>query len=255
MHKHRFYVLPQNIAGDKAVILQPEYHHIINVLRYKEGDSVFFFDGKGNEYAGKIKSINKKNRFINISIEKLIREDRSTSLTARSLIIVQSLVKSSSAHGGMDIIIEKATELGVTDIYPLAAENSVVKIKQDMQLSRINKWRKITEEAAKQCGISRLPYVDKIWSLNEVLDSLGWVETKLICTPKEHAKSLKDLEDKKSGSTAVMIGPEGDFTDNELSLACSRNWIPVHLGKTVLRAETAAISVLGVISYKFGFWD
>lgn len=231
MHKHRFY------TNSPDIIIQPEYHHIVDVLRYKEGDTIFLFDGRGNEYTGRIEFIDKKKKQIKISIEKSSKEEIN-----RPLVLVQSLVKS------MDIIMQKATELGVTHIYPVIAENSIVK------KGRIDRWRKITEAAGKQCGRSWLPCVDKIWGLEEALNALSWVDSRIVCTPSPQAKGLNDLPSEGS-STAVMIGPEGDFTKEELKLICSMGWVPVHLGKTLLRAETAAISVLGALCYKFGYWD
>lgn len=236
MHRHRFYVPPQDIIKD----ITTEYHHIVSVLRYKEGDPIVLFDGKGNEYIGKISAIDRKARRVRVSIEKSSKEQ-----VGRPLVLVQGLIKSSS----MDIIIQKATELGVTHIYPIITKNSIVRA------GKINKWQRIVEEACKQCGRNWLPYIDKVWDIEEAVSSLDWIENKLVCTPNPKAKSLKDIPDGNLGSTAVMIGPEGDFTKEELESVCSRGWTPVHLGKTLLRAETAAISVLGAVCYKFGYWN
>lgn len=240
MHKHRFYISPQNIVNNKALITQPEYHHIVDVLRYKEGDNIILFDGKGSEYIGRVTFINKKIKSVEVYVEKAEREN-----VPRPLILVQSLVRS------MDVIIQKATELGVTHIYPVVTRNSVVKV----QPAKIDRWRRILEEACKQCKRSWFPYIDKIWDLEEAISALDWVGEKIICTPSGKTKSLKEIPDRNPGSVAIMIGPEGDFTRKELELAFSKGWIPVHLGKTILRAETAAISVLGAVCYKFGFWD
>lgn len=242
MHKHRFYISPQNIVNNKALITQPEYHHIVDVLRYKEGSPIILFDGKGNEYTGRVESIDKNSRSVKIFLERISKEE-----VARPLILVQALIRSSN----MDVIIQKATEIGVTHIYPLVTKNSVVKV----QPAKIDRWRRILEEACKQCKRNWFPYIDKIWDLEEVISALDWVGEKIICTPSGKAKSLKEIPDRNPGSVAIMIGPEGDFTREELEIACSKGWIPVHLGKTILRAETAAISVLGAVCYKFGFWD
>jgi len=231
MHRHRFYI--------SSLDTQPEYHHIVNILKYKEGDRIILFDGKGNEYTGKIESIDKKKKQVKFSIEGSRKEE-----SARPLALVQGLIRSSN----MDIIIQKATELGVTHIYPLAVKNSLVKT------GKIDRWRKIAEEACKQCGRNWFPYIDKVWDLEEAIGSLDWVKNRLVCTLDPKAKGLKDIPE-NTDSTAVMIGPEGDFTKEELELVCSKGWMPIHLGKILLRAETAAISVLGAVCYKFGYWD
>lgn len=203
------------------------------------------FDGKGNEYTGDIESIDCRTKCVSINIDKIYKEK-----ATRPLVLIQGLIKSSA----MDAIIQKATELGVTHIYPLVTKNSVIRLEPKIQLAKIDKWRRLTEEASKQCGRNWLPYIDKIWNLDKTLDSLGWIEKKIICTTSSEGKKLKEISDGNPGSTAIMIGPEGDFTFEELNQVCSKGWIPVHLGETILRAETAAISVLGVICYKFGYW-
>lgn len=245
-HRHRFYISPQNILNNVVLISQPGYHHIVDVLRYKECNKIGLFDGKGNEYTGKIESINYRDKSVKILLEKVCKEE-----VGRPLILVQGLVKSTS----MDAIIQKATELGVTHIYPLITKNSVIRLESKEEFKKIGKWQRITEEASKQCDRNWLPYVDKIWNLDKALDSLGWIEKRIICTPSGKGKKLKEIPDGNPGSTAIMIGPEGDFTVEELDLVCSKGWIPVHLGETILRAETAAMAVLGAISYKFGYWD
>lgn len=242
---HRFYISPQSIVDNTVVISQPEYHHIVSVLRSKKDDIIKLFDGKGNEYNGRIEFIDRKAKSVRVFVEQVYKEE-----PTRSLVLVQSLIKSSN----MDLIIQKATELGVTHIYPLITTNSVIKLEPRSQYTKINKWRRITEEACKQCGRSWLPFIDKVWSFNEVVDSLNRVEAKIICTPLAKSGSLKEISSGNPGSAAVMIGPEGDFTQTELNLAVSRGWSPVQIGRNILRAETAAIAMLGVVSYKFGYW-
>lgn len=235
MHRHRFYIP----SRDKSILIQSEYHHIVDVLRYKEGDEIILFDGKGNEYTGKIESIDRKKKQVKVSIEKSSKEE-----IARPLVLVQALIRSNN----MDIIIQKATELGVTHIYPVITKNSIIK------KGRIDRWQKIVEEACKQCGRNWLPFIDKVWDLEEAVNSLDWVENKLVCTPDPRAKNLRDIAE-NAGPSGVMIGPEGDFTKEELVLVCSKGWMPIRLGRVLLRAETAAVSVLGAVCYKFGYWD
>jgi 16S rRNA (uracil1498-N3)-methyltransferase len=130
-----------------------------------------------------------------------------------------------------------------------------VRLEKKQEIAKIDKWKRTIEEASKQCGRSWLPYLDKIWTLDEVLEVLDKVNNKIICAISPDAKKLKSIPDVDKGSTAVMIGPEGDFTREEVMKAIAYGWMPVFLGETILRAETAAISVLGILSYKFGYWD
>lgn len=247
MHKHHFFVHPQNITKDTATISQPEYHHIIDVLRYKQGDNIFLFDGTGIEYSGRIELIDYEAKAIRISLVKRTKKKQSQ----RPLILVQGLIKS----GNMDFIIQKATELGVTHIYPLITKNSIIKLDDKQEVLKIEKWLRIAEEACKQCGRNEIPYINKIWHLEELLDELDKADCKIVCSLYEKIEPLRDIKSSGKDTVAVMIGPEGDFRKEELRLIYGRGWIPVSLGKTVLRSETAAVAVLGAVSYKFGYWE
>lgn len=247
MHKHRFYIPLERISNNAAVITQPEYHHIVDVLRYKKGDSIVVFDGTGIEYTGIIELIDSDRKVINVPLTKKVKEKNNK----RPLILVQSLLKSNN----MDLVIQKATEIGVTDIYPLIADNSIVKLDDNQKASKIEKWRRIAEEACKQCGRDRIPSIDKIWTITELLNSLDSVDVKIVCSLHERAESLQKIKSAKKEGVAIMIGPEGDFSKKELDLIHEKKWKSIRIGKTVLRAETAAIAVLGAICYKFGFWE
>jgi len=246
MSAHRFFLSTKNITENILSVSQPEYHHIVDVLRYKEGDKIILFDGQGKEYYGVISFIDGETKTVKVDIRTIKNEE-----TLRPFILVQSMIKSSN----MDLIIQKATELGVTHIYPMFTQNSVIKIEDKQVLAKIDKWKRTAEEASKQCGRSWLPHIDKIWYFEEAIEALEKINNKIICAISPDAKKLKDIPDADKGSTAVIIGPEGDLTESEVKKAVAYGFQPVSLGKTILRAETAAISVLGVLSYKFGYWD
>jgi 16S rRNA (uracil1498-N3)-methyltransferase len=246
MSLHRFFLSTKNITENILSIFQPEYHHIVDVLRYKEGDNIILFDGEGKEYYGVVVSVDNEAKVVKVDIRTIKNEE-----TLRPLILAQSMIKASN----MDLIVQKATELGVTHIYPLFTKNSVIKIEGKQALVKVDKWKRTAEEASKQCGRSWLPHIDRIWSFDAALEALDKVNNKIICAISSEAKKLKEVSDIDRGSTAVMIGPEGDFTSDEVKKAIAYGWQPVNLGKTILRAETAAISALGVLSYKFGYWD
>jgi len=245
--KHRFYIPPDNIKENSAIICLPEYHHVVDVLRHAEGDPLLFFDGKGTECTGVITKIDKTAKIVTISIiEKVVRD-----ISKRPIVLVQALIKS----GNMDLIIQKATELGVTNICPIITKNTVVQLGEKELITKIEKWNRIAEEACKQCKRSTLPVIDKIWNINEAVAALNWLDVKLICAPHESARHLKEISDNNSGSVGIMIGPEGDFTHEEIRSATEKGWNLIHLGETILRAETASIAMLGAVSYKFGYWD
>ena len=246
MHKHRFYIPPEKVTDNHVIIANPEYHHIVNVLRYKIDQDIILFDGKGSEYQGRIKSIDKNHGEMEVSINNVYKETSS-----RPLILAAALLKAVN----MDLVIRKATELGVTHIYPLITDYSMVKIPPKAQAVKIDKWRRISTEAGKQNQRNWLPYIDKIWNLPQALNALNEVEVKIICTAGGRARPVRKLPDLSARSVAVMIGPEGDFSPGEIDLACQEGFLPVTLGNAILRAETAAVTALSIVNYKYGYWS
>ena len=169
------------------------------------------------------------------------------------LTLVQGLPKGDK----MDFIIQKATELGVNRIIPLACERAVVKLTGDKQQRRLDRWQRIALEAAKQCRRPDIPEVAALATWEDVLAGMGKNTTALLPWEMENTTSLKkaliDCENLDSViDLYVFIGPEGGFTAAEVSLACSHGVRPVTLGPRILRTETAGLAVLTMILYQFG---
>lgn len=243
--KHRFFVSPQNIIADTAIIGPAEYHHLVDVLRHKVGDPVSLVDGQGNEYLAKLKSIKREKKEVELKIEEVFQGEK----VERSLILVPGLVRSAK----MDFIIQQATELGVTHIFPVVTKNSVVKLDEKKRLAKIEKWQRIIQSAAKQCGRLTLPLLDRVGNYDEIFPALSWVEQRYICTVLDIEKQTKIAGAPKS--VAVLVGPEGGFSEAEVELARRQyGWLPLSLGKNRLRAQTAAVASLSVIGYQLGYW-
>ncbi len=228
--------IDQTFSINKKIILEKSStHHLLKVLRKKEGDEIILFDGKGNSCLGVISSLNRSK----IELEIIDVFER----TLRSGIDInlgQSLIKSDPFH----FIIQKATELGVTSFYPLITDRSVIKLK--MIKNRTLKWSLIARGACEQCGENWLPIIEDPMKLDK------WAETqkskiKIVLYPHANNK-ISDLDYKDSVSLA--IGPEGDFTEYEVDSLSEKGFIPVTIGKRILRAETAAISAIS--SLRFG---
>lgn len=226
----------QHFAVNKKIILEKSStHHLLKVLRKKEGDEIILFDGKGNSCLGVISSLNKSQLELEIIelFDKTLRSGIKISLG-------QSLIKSDP----LNFIIQKATELGVASFYPLITDRSVIKLK--MTKNRALKWSLIARGACEQCGENWLPIIENPMKLDK------WAEVekskiKIVLYPHANNK-ISDLDYKDSVSLA--IGPEGDFTEYEVDSLVEKGFIPVTIGRRILRAETAAISAIS--SVRFG---
>lgn len=223
-----------------------ESHHCLTVMRQKEGDYCSVFDGKGLELKVKITSTDKKI----VHFEK-VSQNR-TNRTEDVICLAQALTKAKS----MDLIIQKATELGVSEIVPLQSDRSVAQVDSDSAETKTEKWRQITIDAAKQSGQNWVPTVLTPQKPKAFVDSLPRTAIKIIGSLQSEARPLKKILQETIGATkgprkvVLMIGPEGDFTPAEIGEARAAGFLPVSLGPTVLRSETAAIYTLSTILYE-----
>ena len=232
---HRFY-LP-NLQH--LVLSAEEAHHAIHVLRLKVGDTVNVFDGRGHEAQARIAETTRD------SVSVTILQHSNTAPLPCRTTLAQAIPKKS-----MDLIVQKATELGVVSIVPLVSERSVVKLDEDSR--RMDRWREIALEACKQCGNNWLPDIQPPQKARDFLDSPGRFDLKLIASLQPDSKPLKAIlgEAAKPSSLLILIGPEGDFTPAELGLAKSAGCLPLSLGPLVLRADTAAIYTLSILHHE-----
>jgi 16S rRNA (uracil1498-N3)-methyltransferase len=166
------------------------------------------------------------------------------------LTLVQCLLKSDK----MDWIVQKAVELGTNKIQPLASRNCVAQYDGKKAKQRQERWQKIADEAAKQCGRTKLLQVEPIMGIKELLAKSGFGEDNPLyfCYENEEQKTIKEaLTDSQAGKATVIIGPEGGFSDKEVALCVEKGCEMVSLGRRILRAETAAIygaALLGALS-------
>ena len=232
---HRFF-LP-NLQ--QPLLSTEEAHHALHVLRLKVGDTLNVFDGRGHEAQCSIVEISKDEVRL-----KTLTQSTTPSLPCR-ITLAQAIPKKS-----MDLIVQKATELGVTSIVPLVSERSVVKLDEDSK--RIQRWHEIALDACKQCGNNWLPELQPPRKTREFLNSPGQFDLKLIASLQPDSKLLKAIlgETTKPSSILILIGPEGDFTPAELGLAKSAGCLPLSLGPLVLRADTAAIYTLSILHHE-----
>jgi 16S rRNA (uracil1498-N3)-methyltransferase len=230
---HRFY-MAEKIIGETLSVTEPEQlHHLKDVLRLKIGEEVTVFDTSGDEFLCSIVSFEKKQAILAVKRRKPAKPEK------LNLAIACAIPKQSR----MDDIIDKLTQLGAATIIPLQTERVVVKL-EEKQENRLERWRKIALRAAEQSHRNTLPSITPVMSLEQVLERAKDYEARLIPTLDSRTLPLKEALGKStSTSVLVLIGPEGDFTPREVEQAVKAGFIPVSLGATVLRVETAAIAI------------
>jgi 16S rRNA (uracil1498-N3)-methyltransferase len=239
---HRFYLPDINIAQNKIIINDKDAaHHIKNVLRLKEKDKICIFDGKGNEYDCAIDKIAGK-----IVLEIKQRRWFSPKNEQSKIAIACAIPK----HSKMDDIVDKLTQLGVDRIIPLETERVVVRLDKQKKVLRQKRWEKIVLNASQQSQRKSMPIIDAIKDIKEVLLHSGGYDLKIMPTLIGERQSLKEvLSGAKPKNILALIGPEGDFTEEEVEMAKKVGFIPVTLGNLVLRVETAAIAVASFIRF------
>jgi 16S rRNA (uracil1498-N3)-methyltransferase len=231
---------------ESGVLDAEQSHHCAQVMRQKAGDTFTVFDGHGHEAKARITELAKD------AVKFTVLAKAATPRPSHPVWLAQALTKAKS----MDMIIEKATELAVSELVPLQSDHSVAQVDEEKADAKVEKWTKLTVEAAKQCGQNWLPTVRAPQAPKDFVNALPKGAVKLIASLQAEAKPLKtvlreQLPTLKPGTPiVVMIGPEGDFTPAEIGAARAAGFLPVSLGKIVLRAETAAFFVLSSIAYE-----
>lgn len=237
---NRFYVDSKNISGDKIAISdRVQVHHIKDVLRLKAKEEVTVFDDKGREYFSVIEEMSPGK----ISA-KVIGVRESISRPRVRVTVACAIPKKSK----IDDIIDKLTQLGVDRIIPLLTERVIVKLDDRKKALRKARWEKIALSSAKQSQRNIMPVVDPVRDIKEVFSISREFDLKLIPTLYGERKSLKEVfKDSFARNILFLIGPEGDFSREEVELARKAGFIPVSLGDSVLRVETAALCLASFI--------
>lgn len=247
MQIHRFFIPPEAWIPDRLQLDADEAHHCIDVVRGATGNRIVVFNGRGVEAVAEIIGIGKSRVEL-----KTLQISQIPPLRC-AITLAQAIPKGKN----MDLIVQKATELGVSQIVPLISERTVVQLALEEAAKKAEKWRQIVIEAGKQCGQSRLPEVTLPVAPKQFFAEFDHYEAAFIASLQNDARSFKNAlsefreqHGKRPDNVIVLIGPEGDFTPAEAALAKSTGCLPVSLGPIVLRTETAAIYCLSVLSYE-----
>jgi len=238
----RFYVNPASVLGKKIYAEGEVGHHIIDVMRLGEGDSVTVFDGTGKEYKGTIASTGNKRVVIDIL---------EINTTEKDSIVNISLAQAIPKKDKMDMIIQKATELGAVEILPFESSRTIVRARGERRQRKIERWRKIALEASKQCGRAELPKVADVVRFEAVLGLLPEYDLAVMpCLSGESIPLKSALRNvNKPKKVLAIIGPEGGFTEDEIEKAGGKGAVLVSLGGLVLRSDTAAIATLSILNH------
>jgi len=240
----RFYLPPD--AWQSGILAGDEARHLAQVLRLKRGDTITVFDGRGRRAEADVLNASRH------EVTLQLHESSTVPPPLPAITLAQAIPKGKT----MDLIVQKAVELGVASIQPLITKNTVVQPDE----GKSDKWRRTAMEACKQCGQDTLPQIADPLPFDLWLKSGAGVppaahHLKIIASLAPGAAPLRELLHAHSDhpcAATLLVGPEGDFTPQETASALDAGFLPASLGEIVLRVETATLFCLSVLKYEFG---
>lgn len=241
---YHFFIEPSRVQGGQIIITGSDVNHIRNVLRMRAGEKIMAVnEAENRKYLCEIEKTGEESILCNI----LSAEEGDVELPAK-IYLFQGLPKGDK----MELIIQKAVELGCFEIVPVVCRRCVVKLEEKKRQSKVERWQSVSEAAAKQSGRQIIPRVHGVMTFSEALSYANDMNVRLI--PYERAVDMGEtkrlLESVRAGQKiAVFIGPEGGFEEREIEEAQRVGIIPVTLGRRILRTETAAITMLSWLMY------
>lgn len=245
----RCYVPPPLQAQTRIALPEASALHVVRVLRLRVGAQLCVFDGRGGEYAARIEAIERDQVRIALGPHQPIERESALRIT-----LLQSLARGER----MDLIVQKATELGVSCIIPVASQHSVVRLVGSAATRRVEHWRQIVISACEQCGRNRLPEVAPVMDVASACGLIDAASARYLLDPEAHESltaalgRLSPQTEPKRGGVALLIGPEGGWGQEELAIARRSGFSSVQLGPRVLRTETAPLAALAIVQATCG---
>jgi 16S rRNA (uracil1498-N3)-methyltransferase len=236
----RIFVPPQRLDGPRVVLDGEAHRHLAKVLRLEAGHTLVIFDGGGTEIDARVLAVGAR------TIEVELGARRAVSLASASITLLQAVPKGDR----MDLIVQKATELGVARIVPVVAGRSVVR----PSAARARRWQTIAQEAARQSGRADVPQVSDPLLLNDAVAE-ATSGARFVLWEEEHGQSLRRALETGTREVTLLIGPEGGLAVEEVVEARTRGFVPVGLGPRILRVETASIVAVTLVQAAAGGLD
>lgn len=229
----RFFAEPGRCQGSEIELDERESQHLAQVLRAREGEKITVLNGAGGVYECAVTKLSKKRVTVTIEARKQVAP------LPYELILFQAIPKGKI----MDWIVQKATELGAKKIVPIITERTVVEIEKGHAASKVEKWQAVAIESIKQCGSPYLPKIVEPVPFHKALASRGGAFA-IAASLQRGAREISEVEVKSP--CQIWIGPEGDFTTNEVDQLVASGVQPITLGPLVLRCDTAAVCALAL---------
>jgi 16S rRNA (uracil1498-N3)-methyltransferase len=240
----RLFVDPAKATEDVVVLADEDHRYLTRVLRLGIGDVVVLFDGAGLEADARIVRIGPRALELKIEARRAIAPSQRPEVT-----LLQALAKGEK----LDVVVQKATELGVARILPVTSARSIPQIEAMRAIGRRARWQKIARAAARQCGRADVPEVEPVTTLPTALSASAKDAFKVMLWEGERQHGLKAvLPDEPVSRVVLAIGPEGGFAPEEVEAARAVGFVTVRLGPRILRSETAPLAALSILGYCFG---
>jgi 16S rRNA (uracil1498-N3)-methyltransferase len=244
---HRFYLPPEACHTDRLALSGREAHHATNVMRIRPRERVVVLNGAGDEFLCEVENADRRDVTLRVVEKNAIRP------LPYQITLAQAVPRGKT----MELIVQKATELGTHRIVPILSERTIAQLESDNGANKIEKWEGTAIEAIKQCGSAWLPRLEQPLKPQSFLSRSERFELSLIASlqsdarhPREHLQTFVAERGRLPASVCIWIGPEGDFTPAEVNAVRATGALPITLGQLVLRSETAAIYCLSVINYE-----
>ena len=245
MSRHRVCVPPDTLDQPTITLLSSVAHYVVHVLRLRVGDEIAAFDGTGQECLLRLTHVSSTY----VQGERVALLDTAR-FAPKLFILGQALPKGTK----MDLIVEKCAELGLTTLVPLYTDRTVVRQAPERLTGKMARWQRIAAAAARQCGRRTFLDVQPPMALGDFCRRYRSAPVKLVCWEEERHHGMRQVLERLTGQSpiVVLIGPEGGLTVHEVEIARESGYTPVSLGPYLLRTETAAIVLTGIVRYSLG---